>query len=454
MNIYIVNDEKFQTFEGFGASGAWWAQKVGGWTHTDPQSNMPVRDRISQLLYSKNDGIGLRTYRYNIGGGSKDSNNSNIENPLRKTESFLNKNGEYDFSRDGNAVYMMKQAVKDGADEVIFFVNSPIEQLTKNNKAHCDKSKPFRDNLAEKNYLPFAKYCLDVTEHFIKDGVPVKYLSPVNEPVWIWPGGQEGCHYSPRSAGKVLKVFADEMNKRKSFNGVKLSGLESGDVRWFNKSYTRSLLKYEAVRKRTDSVDIHSYFLNPVPLPFFSRVEFIKRYRKWLDKVYPNTDVKMSEWCHMQGGRDKSINSALAMANIMYEDISILNVTSWQHWIAVSEVDYCDGLIYINLGDKTFEMTKRYYATGNFSKYIPCGACRVQVVSGDNELKLLAFVKDGKTVLIIINDTKKQKTVCLPCKSSEDITLVVTDEKDDLKEYKVSGADIKITARSVNTVIF
>lgn len=79
----------------------------------------------------------------------------------------------------------------------------------------------------------------------------------------------------------------------------------------------------------------------------------------------------MSEWTHMQGGRDRGMDSTLVTANVMYEDLSVLNVVSWQHWIAVSEVDYCDGLIYINLDDKSFEMTKRYYVTGNFSKYVP-----------------------------------------------------------------------------------
>ena len=34
-----------------------------------------------------------------------------------------------------------------------------------------------------------------------------------------------------------------EMRKRKSLDGVMLSGVENGDIRWFNKSYTREMLK-------------------------------------------------------------------------------------------------------------------------------------------------------------------------------------------------------------------
>ena len=160
----------------------------------------------------------------------------------------------------------------------------------------------------------------------------------------------------------------------------------------------------------------------------------------------------MSEWCHMQGGRDKTMNSALVMADVIYNDIQRLNVTSWQHWIAVSEVDYCDGLIYINLDTKTYEMTKRYYATGNFSKYIPYKAKRIEITCDDKDLKLLAFEKDGKTVVIVINDTETEKTVDIPCDTQ--VTLVITNDSENLTETTVAAKEIKITPRSVNTIIF
>ncbi len=452
MEIKLDSSNKKGKFEGFGASGAWWAQEVGGWSHIDKDSSMEVRDRISQLLYSKEKGIGLRTYRYNIGAGSLHSGNGDIGNVLRRTESFDAGEGKYDFTRDANAVYMMKKAAEDGADEIILFVNSPIERLTKNGWSHLGKKQIMRENLDISNYKAFAKYCLDVTEHFVSEGLPVKYLSPINEPIWIWNGGQEGCHYSPSSAGKVMRVIAKEMDKYPSLADVKLSGLESGDIRWFNKSFTRQLMKYEEVRKRIDSVDVHSYFLKAPETGFFSRIAFLKRYRKWLDRKYPELPVKMSEWCHMQGGRDKTMNSALVMADVIYNDINILNVSSWQHWIAVSEVDYCDGLIYINLSDKTFEMTKRYYVTGNFSKYIPFGAEKIGVCCLDMELKILAFTKDGKTVAVVINDTDKEKTVSFR-DFSEKVKLVLTDETHDLEETESDSKNIIIPKKSVVTII-
>jgi hypothetical protein len=186
--LRIFPEKTYQTFERFGVSGAWWAQAVGGWTETDPASGLPKRERVAQLLFDPEQGIGVRCYRYNLGGGSAQSGNGRFDNECRRAESFDTGENEYDWSRDANAVWMLRQAVKNGADEVILFVNSPPERYTRNGKAHLDK--PLRTNLPRKNYLKFVNYCLACAEHFLAEGLPVKYISPVNEPVWVWTGGR------------------------------------------------------------------------------------------------------------------------------------------------------------------------------------------------------------------------------------------------------------------------
>ena len=450
MKITIDSAVKYQKYDGIGASGAWWAQIVGGWKNKD-ENGEEIRNVISRLLYSKTYGIGMDIYRYNIGGGSAHSGNGNYSDFARRTESFGNGEGKYDFTRDKNAVYMMKQAVKDGAREVILFVNSPIEQLTKNGWAHLKKNQLFRTNLAKNNYSNFAKYCLDVTEHFVDEGLPIKYLSPINEPFWIWAGGQEGCHYSPRQAGKVMLCFAKEMKNRSKLSTVRLSGVENGDIRWFNKSYTRNLIKYSEVRNLIDSVDLHSYFLHQ-PLPFFNdRIKFLNRYRKWMDKHYPDMPIKMSEWTHMVGGKNPNMDSALETVKVMIEDFTLLNVTSWQHWLACSHYDYHDGLIYLDIENKSYETTKRLYATGNFSKYIPIGATRIKAECDDKEIMIICFKKDSKTVLITLNPTKKEKRYTLP----QDSSIAVTDPENNLKEKKAKANEtFTITPESVTTFIF
>ncbi len=453
MKLTIKPEIEYQTYESIGASGAWWAQIVGGWDHIDTKSGKPVRDRIAELLYNKEIGIGMQNYRYNIGAGSRHSGKGYYSQPARATECFEVEEGIYDWSRDANAVYMLKKAVENGADEIVFFVNSPIERLTKNGMAHADRGAMFKENIAKENYSAFAKYCLDVTEHFINEGIPVKYLSPVNEPIWVWNGGQEGCFYRPKSVGKVFCEFARQLDERK-IRGLMLSGAESGDLRWFNKSYTRNLLKYENVRKYLDGVDVHSYFLDsPKPLNFkflCNREDFQKRFKKFMDKKYPNVKIKMSEWTHMQGGRDYGMDSAIVMATVMYEDFTRLNVTSWQHWIAVSEVDYCDGLIYINLEDKTFEMTKRYYGSGNYSKYIKVGSVRVDAMCDDEDVVITAFKYENEITAVFVNKSETEKIFEIT--ATGDVFVSVTDKDNDLTESVQNEKNVKLNPRSITTV--
>ena len=110
------------------------------------------------------------------------------------------------------------------------------------------------------------------------------------------------------------------------------------------------------------------------------------------------------------------------------------------HWIAVSEVDYCDGLIYINLEDKTFETTKRLYVTGNFSKYIEPGSKRVFASCEDSEILPLAFVKGEKTVLILINESSESKPISFDS-CSQKALLAVTDDQHDLEESEIIKGD-------------
>ena len=450
MKITVDKNIRYQKMTGFGASAAWWAQYVGKWNSVNEADGRMKKDIISELLFSKEKGIGIDIFRYNLGGGSARSGRGDIPDPARRADSFETENG-YDFSRDAAAVYMMKKAVEDGAENVIFFVNSPIERLTKNSCAHTSKRAFFRTNLSRKNVPAFCKYVLDVTAHFAAEGVPVKYISPVNEPLWIWNGGQEGCHYSPSQVSYVMRVFARNIKNYPALAGVKLSGAENGDIRWFNKSYTRAMLKNREVRELCDGVDVHSYFLHsPLPAFFNDRQGFLKRYRKYLDRHFPGVPVNISEWTHMRGGKDAGMDSAVEQARVMHEDITLLNASSWQHWIACSMYDYCDGLIYIDNEKEDFELTGRYYAFGNFSKFIKKGAVRIKAECDNADMLVSAYEKDGETVIVVINPGDKAEQLSF----ENDVKVYVTDERNGLEGYCFSAGDVfGIAPRSVNTVI-
>ena len=150
--LVVYAQETAQTIEGFGVSGAWWAQSIGTW---QPKK----RSQILDLLFGSN-GIGLTIYRYNIGAGS----GSEIADPWRRTETFETSPGEYDWSRDAGAVRIMLEACQRGVKRVILFANSPPRRMTKSGYAYAHNSKEL-SNLRNDMYEAYATYLVDIARH-------------------------------------------------------------------------------------------------------------------------------------------------------------------------------------------------------------------------------------------------------------------------------------------------
>ena len=226
--IELNSDVVYQTIEGFGASGCWWAQDVGGWENIDG---------ILKWLYDDEVGIGLNIWagtilvlvsqaKHGMSGGS--------------TQTVEVSPGVYDLGRDRNAITAMKKAVELGADTVILFANSPPARLTIS--GYSSGAEDGGPNLPPENEQEFAKYLVDITELMLNEGIPVKYLSPINEPQWNWKtgeNGQEGCHYKPEQVISLSGKVAAELEKRSL--PVKISIPESG--KWLDKEYTLDLYK-------------------------------------------------------------------------------------------------------------------------------------------------------------------------------------------------------------------
>jgi O-glycosyl hydrolase len=431
-----------QTMQGFGASGAWWAQLTGSWEE-------PVRKEIAALLYSKTDGIGMSVYRHNLGGGSKENPAENYPTPSRMASSYETAAGGYDFTRDAAATQTLRDCVEAGATEVVLFVNSPPESMTRNHKAYCEKA--WRANLIKGKEAAFARYVCDLATHFLAQGLPVKYISPVNEPLWIWTqkSGQEGCHYHPAGIRRVFRAFARELESRPLLANVRLAGPENGDIRFLNWLYIRAAVGPQKIRKHFVTLDTHSYC---VPQPK-ALMPLAKRLYALEAKLFlPNLPRKTTEWTHMCGGRDYGMDSALEQARVMFEDFRLLNVCGWQHWIACSEVDFCDGLLYLDLKKQSCARTKRYAAFGNFSKFVPPGANRIRVRCDGAGAEVLGFTHAGKTILVLRNPgPQTQASVAATAVAA---TLYVTDETRDLEPVAMDAARFSVPAHSVCTLVY
>ncbi len=396
--IVIDKTKKYQTFEEFGTSSCWWAQTI--------DDNSLARE-IAKKLYSEDDGLGLKIFRYNIGGGEADNPDCRIWDTARRTESFYvldEATGEYkyDFTRDANARRMLDYAIEYGAEKIILFCNSPHFSMTKSGHASGGLEE-YSSNLPEENYQKFVDYLLTIADWFVSQGYPIYAISPINEPQWSWGSpdwvGQEGCHYEPEEAVKLLEMFATEMKKRNS--PYKLSGPENGQMSWGYYGYVEKFFESEILNEFCDTYSGHSYWMD-------NNYEEKKAVGEAFRKNYPDKKYEMSEWCELPLTIDsKTIDSGLYMAQVIVDDLNLMNAVSWQSWTAVNG----DGLMDKN-PDGTLTIFNRYYAFKHFTSFIKPGMTRVRIFENmkkDSTLKTVAFTgNDNETVIIIVNPDEEQ----------------------------------------------
>lgn len=440
--IDVVDISEHQTFEGFGTSTCWWAQTI---------SDEKLRDDIAKALFSDTEGLGLDIVRYNVGGGEADNPDTRIWDTSRRTESFYvydEARGEYvyDFTRDENARLFLDKAIEYGAKEVILFCNSPHYSMTLTGHASGGFTEN-TSNLPEENYDDFVDYLLTIADWFVEEGYPVTYISPINEPQWSWGGewvGQEGCHYEPDEAVKLLSMFAEEMIERNT--PYKLSGVETGQLSWWYNDYLFKFFENETLNSYCDTFAGHSYWLDG------NREEKTNFGNTFRDN-FSDKKFEMTEWCELPLTIDsKTIDSGLHMANVMVEDLTLLDAVSWQSWTAFNG----DGLLYEENGE--LKMYNRYYAYKQFSSFIEEGMTRVKVFDeiGLNEnIAKVAFTDDEKTVLVVVNNSEEEETLKFLEKYLH-TEIYVTDSTHncEMVEDNLIGTSYTLSPKSITTFVF
>lgn len=405
--VYTDLTHTYQTVKSFGASGAWWTTGMG---------ETAAAEKALRLLYT-DEGIALNNYRHNVGGGMEDDKSDGpAEKDWRAPYSPLMVDGTYDIDRDLGAYTALKKIVELGtADEIVLFINSPPAYMTNNAKTF---GSPWiadgkdTSNLRKDCYDLFAEYVVDLAEMYIADGVPVKYISPVNEPNASWnSNSQEGCHYNVDDALVIWEKCIVELEARKAENpylkDVKIAVSETSN--WNDKTYINYLymkiIGNPVISEHIDSFGAHSY----------SSGDWIKgEVNKLVNSFGENAiTLRQTEWGGAEGASNLGITSGVEAARVIHEDLTLLNVESWSYWLGASHYNYVDGLVYISEQSDDVLTSKRFWAMGNFSRFIT-GATRVTVDSYglSDDVYVSAYVQpeDDSLVYVFVNDSNKNET--------------------------------------------
>ena len=441
-----------QTVHSFGASDAWSCQFVG--------KNWPEikKGQIADWLFSKEfddnnspKGIGLTTWRFNIGGGSAQQGSaSDINDEWRRAESFMTSKGVYDWDLQQGQRWFLKAAKERGVESFVGFVNSPPVSLTKNGKAYSSSGTNY--NLPKENYQLYADYLSQVVKNISeKDGVDLTYISPFNEPQWDWTAsGQEGSPAQNSEIYNITKIINQSFEDNNVNSLIEIP--ESAQLNFMYENHNKAGRGFQiysffnpsspeylgGLSHIAHKIAGHSYFST---WPLDNMVNVRKNMTNEITKNSDNLEFWMTEYCVYEdnkevkgSGRDLGMTAALYNARVIFADLAIANASSWQWWLAVSPYDYKDGLVYIDHDKNNGDIydSKLMWALGNYSRFIEPGMKRVVVSRSDSKTDVNTL--DNIMASAYVSDDKSEATLVLVNYLDIEIPVTVT-----LKDLQVNG---------------
>jgi len=480
-NLLVDTQTTYQEIDHFGASDAWSGQFVGNWPE-------PKKGAIADLLFSKDmddqgnpSGIGLSLWRINLGAGSAEQGEeSGIRDAWRRAPSFMDGSGNFNSEGQKGQLWLARAAKVRQVEYLLTFLNSPPVWMTRNGKAYTDSGD--QSNLAPDKYGAFADFMEASLQGLEQEGLPIDYISPVNEPQWDWEdGGQEGTPFWNHEIAGIVR----SLNEKLAACGLdtKIDIAEAGQIEYLYGEHNRpgrsnQIMDFFDVNSESYLGDLdhlshgisgHSYFTTS---PFQQAVNKRQQVAQAIQQV-PGLKYWMSEYCILGGNegeisgnaKDLGINPALYMARVIHNDLVVAQASAWHWWLAISPYDYKDGLVYITKSetDGDFEESKMLWAMGNFSRFIRPGYQRVSAILDDQETPSQDLLSsayqdpDSKELVIVLVNSASQEakiTVQADGKSfPEHWHGYLTDQDHDLAYRQLpSDEAILVPAQSILTL--
>ncbi|MCH5210307.1 MAG: discoidin domain-containing protein [Oscillospiraceae bacterium] len=408
-NALTFNDGKF---EGWGTSLCWWANRVG--------YDETLTQKAAELFYS-DEGLSLDIARYNVGGGDNPEHD-HITRSDSKVPGYAvgydnDGNIIYDWSADKNQRNVALAAKKANPDVYFEGFSNSAPYFMTNSGCTSGAINASYDNLCSTEYDDFAEYIATVTEHFKNEwGIEFKSYSPMNEPYTNYWGvnspKQEGCHFQ---IGYSESKMINELRFRLNQHGLKDVLVAGSDETSIDTTITCiKQLSYQALHN-LGRIDTHTYGGS-------KRAE-LRALAESLGK-----DLWMSEvdGSYTAGEEAGYMSAGLGLSQQIIKDMNGLMPSAWVMWdiidshkdntspyrtegekeTAISQTGGIWGIAMADHDTKDVVLTKKYYAYGQFTKYIEPG----MTIIGSSDKSLAAYDREsGRIVIVAINTSASDK---------------------------------------------
>jgi O-glycosyl hydrolase len=452
--LNIDFDKQYQEIDGFGASDAWSIDPtIKKWVTEGKEADI---NKLADLLFSPSQGIGLSAWRFNVGAGSAEQGSgSKINDTYRRAELFVAQpDAALDPTKQAGQVRFLKEAYARGVNNFVVFANSPPTWATKNGLAHPGNGTGVGStNLKADQVDNYSKFLVKVIAYLRTTvGVPVNYVSPINEPTWDWQGqSQEANRYNNSDMKLVYRSLASALKNQNLKDAVSIDGVEAVEYTatlsdatkiQFDKSAYSSGMNGKGYGSYKNYIDdflgdnelkgilgnklsMHGYWSDSWP----DRLGQL-RDLTWQNTraVSPDAKIWMSEYSILgdatttrpfngNGFAPDDMVFALHVAKVIHRDLTRLNASAWHWWLAVTPYDYKDGLVKINNGldASSVQPSKMMWSLGNFSRFIRPGYVRIDLPGADNLAGVLASAYKSpdakKLVVVAINASAQAQNI-------------------------------------------
>ena len=305
------------------------------------------------------------------------------------------------------------------------------------------------DNLIPGFETRFSRYLARVTAELERrHGIRFRTLSPINEPntpYWFSTNRQEGAHWSPEAQSRMFIALAQVLSE----HGMKteISGPDETNPQTFFIDWAGLSADAKAVIRQ---INVHSY--------------------EWIAKSgvrdIAETSGKrlwMSEADLSPSNVREDVNDmrpAIALAQQVISDINSMSPRAWVLWQAIENRSSSDaknssnwGLIkadFSNLERPEYQLTKKYWAFANFTRFIRPG---YRFLRSDNPDVLAAEnPATNEVVIVAVNPgiVARMLDIRLPGakRGKSTCKTFITKAEDSLAALKPASCTARLTVHS------
>ena len=446
-------------WEGWGTSLCWWANRLG---YSDT-----LAQQSADLFFGK-DGLNMNIMRYNIGGGD-DPTHHHITRTDSAVPGWLiydktTAATAFDPAADQRQLNVLTRAVSAAGEDALVevFSNSPPYFMTVSG-CSSGAEKAEQNNLREDCVADFAEYLARVTAYIKNDlNMPVVSLSPMNEPdtdYWqAYSPKQEGCHTDPGQSQSDLIVAAADALVRHGLGDVLLAVSDET-------SPHKQIQEYNAyspeAKKALGRINTHTY--QEKGRANLGRLARENGLSLWMSEV---------DGDGTSGQHAGEMGAALWLGQKIISDITLLSPSAWVMWQVIDNhisaegfngnadygmVDTHSGFWGAAVADhdrETIILTQKYYALGQFTRYIRPGSLLIPC----NKDTLAAYDPAAQTLtVVLLNPSNREKAVSLDLSAFSHLgnyaQVIRTSGSMENGEHWASADNLPVTAFSLRALL-